>query len=641
MLNQIKKVAHTNTPRWVVLCIDLLLALLSFGISCLIIDATDFKELHISDYLYPLVVVLLFRAGSFFITKSYSGIIRHTSTQDAVKIFLAVSISTLALLAVLEATINFFNISFPKAALAILIIDTFILIFLMSGFRIAFKLLYNQYAPFNDNNNIATKQLIIYGAGEAGIIAKRSFERNDKYGRKVIAFIDDNPKLQGKSVEGVKIYSSSVDFLNLIKDTTNVELVIAINKISSINKKRIIETCLQFNITVKTIPPVSSWINGEFNPQNVKAVKIEDLLEREPINLGKGKINEELNDQVILITGAAGSIGSEIARQCAHFNPKMLVLLDQAETPLYDIQNELGISSTIEIIVGDVCNTYRLERIFAHFKPAYVFHAAAYKHVPLMEDNPYEAINTNVFGTQNIANLAAKHKAKKFVLVSTDKAVNPTNIMGASKRIAEIYVQSLNAKLRLESDNHTRFVTTRFGNVLGSNGSVIPLFKKQIESGGPLTVTHPDITRFFMTIPEACRLVLEAGVMGSGGEIYIFDMGESVKVVDLARKMIKLSGLEEGKDITIKYTGLRPGEKLKEELLNNKESTIGTHHPKIMVAKVTEYNYLEVNNLINDLYIEKDNLTNILLVKTMKKIVPEYISNNSVYEELDRKFIDS
>ncbi len=639
MLHQIKQVTRINTPRWVVLCVDILLALLSFGISCLIIDATDYKELYISDYLYPLIVVLLFRAGSFFITKSYSGIIRHTSTQDAVKIFLAVSISTLGLFAVLAASINLFHISFHKAALAILIIDTFILIFLMSGFRITFKLLYNQYAPFN--NNRATKELIIYGAGEAGIIAKRSFERNDNYGRKVIAFIDDNPKLKSKSVEGVKIYSSSLDFLPLIKDTSNVELVIAIHKISSINKKRIIETCLQYNIPVKTIPPVSSWINGEFNPQSVKAVKIEDLLEREPINLGKGKINAELNGQVILITGAAGSIGSEIARQCTQFNPKMLVLIDQAETPLYDLQNELGISNTIEMIVADVCNTNRLERIFAHFKPTYVFHAAAYKHVPLMEGNPYEAINTNVFGTQNIANLSAKHKAKKFVLVSTDKAVNPTNIMGASKRIAEIYVQSLNAKLRLESDNHTLFVTTRFGNVLGSNGSVIPLFKKQIESGGPVTVTHRDITRFFMTIPEACRLVLEAGVMGSGGEIYIFDMGESVKVVDLARKMIKLSGLEEGKDISIKYTGLRPGEKLKEELLNNKESTIGTHHPKIMVAKVTEYNYLEVNNLITNLQLEKDNLTNTLLVKTMKKIVPEYISNNSVYEELDRKFIDS
>ena len=639
MLNQIKRVAHNNTPRWVVLSIDLILSVLSFGISCLVIDATDFKELQISDYLYPLTIVIAFRALSFFASRSYTGIVRHTSTQDAVKIFLAVSLSTLCLLTLLTSSIYFFDFPFHKASFAILLIDAFILICLMSGFRIAFKLLYNQYAPFNKNSS--RKELIIYGAGEAGIIAKRSFERNDKFDRKVIAFIDDNPRLQGKSVEGVKIYSPNIDFINLIRDIQNVEVIIAINQISSINKKRIIETCLQHKITVKTIPPVSAWINGEFNPQNVKAVKIEDLLEREPIKLSKNKIEKELKDQVILITGAAGSIGSEIARQCTHFEPKMIVLLDQGETPLYEIQNELQQYKNTQIVVADVCNTARLERVFDHFKPSYVFHAAAYKHVPLMEDNPYEAINTNVFGTQNVANLAVKHKVRKFVLVSTDKAVNPTNIMGASKRIAEIYVQSLNAKLRLENDNHTRFVTTRFGNVLGSNGSVIPLFKKQIEAGGPVTVTHPKITRFFMTIPEACQLVLEAGVMGSGGEIYIFDMGESVKIVDLARKMIKLSGFEEGKDIEIKFTGLRPGEKLKEELLNDRENTIGTHNPKIMVAKVPEYNYLEVNGLITNLFDEKDHLKNRMLVKTMKKIVPEYISNNSVYEELDRKFVDS
>ena len=628
-----------NTPRWVVLCIDIILAVFSVGISYLLIDAINSKDLNISDYLYPLLIVLGFRASAFFITKTYTGIIRHTSTQDAVKIFLAVSLSTLSLLIVFFASIYLFNAPFENASVAILLVDTFILIFLLSGFRIAFKLLYNQYAPFN--KNLPTKEIIIYGAGEVGIIAKRHFERSDKFGLKVIAFIDDNPKLQGKSVEGVKIYSSDNKFLNLIRDAENLEVVIAISKISAVNKKRIIETCLAHDIPVKTIPPVSAWINGEFNPQNIKAVKIEDLLEREPIKLHKGKINKELQGQVILITGAAGSIGSEIARQCDKFSPKQIVLLDQAETPLYDIQNELQVSKNIEIVVADVCNTARLERVFSHFKPAYVFHAAAYKHVPLMEDNPYEAINTNVFGTQNVANLAVKHKVRKFVLVSTDKAVNPTNIMGASKRIAEIYVQSLNAKLGLDTDSHTRFVTTRFGNVLGSNGSVIPLFKKQLEAGGPLTVTHPDITRYFMTIPEACQLVLEAGVMGSGGEIYIFDMGESVKILDLARKMIKLSGFEEGKDMEIKFTGLRPGEKLREELLNNKENTIGTHNPKIMVARVPEYNYLDVNNLISNMYAEKDNLTNRMLVKTMKKIVPEYISNNSVYEELDKKFIDS
>lgn len=321
------------------------------------------------------------------------------------------------------------------------------------------------------------------------------------------------------------------------------------------------------------------------------------------------------------------------------FDPKKIILVDQGETPLYEIGNELATYKTIEIAIASVCNAQRREKIFDFYRPSYVFHAAAYKHVPLMEDNPYEAINTNVFGTQTIANLASNYNFKKFIFVSTDKAVNPTNIMGVSKRVAEIYVQSLNAKLSLVSENHTKFVTTRFGNVLSSNGSVIPLFSRQIENGGPVTVTHRDITRYFMTIPEACQLVLEAGVMGRGGEIYIFDMGEAVKIVDLARKMIRLSGLEVGKDIDIEFTRLRPGEKLKEELLGNKENTIGTHNPKIMVAQVPEYNYLEINGLIDELYGKKDNLKNKYLVKTLKRIVPEYISNNSIYEELNSKII--
>ncbi len=636
MFNRIKKVAHNNTPRWVVLTIDLLLATLSFSISCIIIEEFHNGNFNASSILYPMAVVLLFRLKSFLITRSYTGIIRFTSTQDAVRIFFAVMISTIGIFIV--EGLYYYSLSQHLLKPSIIIIDAFVLIFLMSAFRLGFKMLYNRYAPVH---TISKKQLIIYGAGEAGILVKRSLEGDLKQKSKVVAFLDDNVKLQGKSVEGVKIYSPEIDFDNLLLENDDIELIIAIQNISSIRKKLIIEKCLQYNISVKVIPPVKAWIDGEFNVKSIKKVRIEDLLEREPIKLSKAKISKELEDQVILVSGAAGSIGSEIARQCMSFNPKKLVLLDQAETPLYELENEFKDADNVEVVMADVCNTARMRRVYDHFKPSFVFHAAAYKHVPLMEDNPYEAINTNVFGTQNVANLAVEFKVKKFVLVSTDKAVNPTNIMGASKRIAEIYVQSLNAKLRLESDVHTKFVTTRFGNVLGSNGSVIPLFKKQIENGGPVTVTHPEITRFFMTIPEACQLVLEAGVMGQGGEIYIFDMGESVKIVDLARKMIKLSGFEEGKDIRIKFTGLRPGEKLKEELLNDRENTIGTHNPKIMVAKVPEYNYLEVNNTITELYKQKDHLKNRSLVQTMKKIVPEYISNNSIYEELDKKLIDS
>ena len=630
MLNSIKLVTRQNTPRWVVLIIDLIISAISFSFACILTDVfLKSIDISISQYLTPLGLVLTVRLIAFRITRSYTGIVRYTSTQDAVRIFLALAISTSILLT--GELIYEFNSNITYINPAVVIIDALIAIFALTGFRIAFKLLYTEYAPFK---TLDTQDLIIYGAGEAGIIIKRSVERNVRLGKRVVAFLDDNERLHGKTVEGVKIYSPEIDLAQIVKNPHNVELIIALNELSLIRKRRIIERCLQHKIIVKSIPPVNAWINGEFNLQHIKSIKIEDLLEREPIKLSKKKISSELKNQVILITGAAGSIGSEIVRQCISFEPKLIVLVDQGESPLYDIENELA-GNKIEIVVGDIRNLARMEKIFEHFKPSYVFHAAAYKHVPLMENNPYEAINTNVFGTQNIANLSSKYQVKKFVFVSTDKAVNPTNIMGASKRIAEIYVQSLNEKLKLESDQHTLYITTRFGNVLGSNGSVIPLFRKQIEEGGPLTVTHPEITRYFMTIPEACQLVLEAGVMGQGGEIYIFDMGESVKIIDLAHKMIKLSGYEVNKDIKITFTGLRPGEKLKEELLNDNENTIGTHNPKIMIARVPNYNYLEVNSVIETLYEQKDSLKNDVLVKTMKKIVPEYISNNSIYEKLD------
>ena len=630
MLNSIKLVTRQNTPRWVVLIIDLIISAISFSFACILTDVfLKSIDISISQYLTPLGLVLTVRLIAFRITRSYTGIVRYTSTQDAVRIFLALAISTSILLT--GELIYEFNSNITYINPAVVIIDALIAIFALTGFRIVFKLLYTEYAPFKTGD---TQDLIIYGAGEAGIIIKRSVERNVRLGKRVVAFLDDNERLHGKTVEGVKIYSPEIDLAQIVKNPHNVELIIALNELSLIRKRRIIERCLQHKIIVKSIPPVNAWINGEFNLQHIKSIKIEDLLEREPIKLSKKKISSELKNQVILITGGAGSIGSEIVRQCISFEPKLIVLVDQGESPLYDIENELA-GNKVEIVVGDIRNLARMEKIFEHFKPSYVFHAAAYKHVPLMENNPYEAINTNVFGTQNIANLSSKYQVKKFVLVSTDKAVNPTNIMGASKRIAEIYVQSLNEKLKLESDQHTLYITTRFGNVLGSNGSVIPLFRKQIEEGGPLTVTHPEITRYFMTIPEACQLVLEAGVMGQGGEIYIFDMGESVKIIDLAHKMIKLSGYEVNKDIKITFTGLRPGEKLKEELLNDNENTIGTHNPKIMIARVPNYNYLEVNSVIETLYEQKDSLKNDVLVKTMKIIVPEYISNNSIYEKLD------
>lgn len=636
MLSNLKKIALQNIPRWVILVTDLSIAAFSFVLTCYLFEVFRNQNLGLIGILNPLAVILLFRLKAFLITKSYTGILKYTSTQDAVRIVSAVFLSTMAML--LVEGIYYLAVGTHLINPGIILIDAFILTCLLAGFRISFKLFFNYYGP---TNALEKKRMIIYGAGEVGMLIKRSIEGDAKLNAKVVAFLDDNVKLQGKTLEGVKIYSPEIDFDNLIMRDSVHELVIAIQKLKPWRKKRVIEKCLHSRISVKTVPPVGTWINGEFNARQIKKVKIEDLLEREPIQLDKAKISKELNDKVILITGAAGSIGSEIARQCLAFKPKKLVLLDQAETPVYHLQNELSAYTQAEVVIADICNHARMRKVFDFYRPSYVFHAAAYKHVPLMENNPYEAINTNVFGTQTVANLAVEYKVNKFVLVSTDKAVNPTNIMGASKRIAETYVQSLNAKLDLDSDNHCKFITTRFGNVLGSNGSVIPIFEKQIEAGGPVTVTHPDITRYFMTIPEACQLVLEAGVMGNGGEIYIFDMGESVKIIDLAKKMIRLSGFAVGKDIDIIYTGLRPGEKLKEELLNDKENTVGTHNPKIMIAKVPSYNYLEVNEVINKLYKEKDKLTNRFLVKTMKRIVPEYVSNNSIYEELDKQFIDS
>jgi FlaA1/EpsC-like NDP-sugar epimerase len=397
-------------------------------------------------------------------------------------------------------------------------------------------------------------------------------------------------------------------------------------------KQEIIDACLANNIKVFSVPPVSSWINGELSFKQIKKINVKDLLERSIIDIHTENIRKELEGKCVLVTGAAGSIGSEMVKQILPFKPSKLILLDQAESPLYELERELQDElnySGFEIVVGDIRNEARMRNVFQHFKPEYVFHAAAYKHVPLMENNPSEALLTNVKGTRVLADLSSEFGAKKFVMVSTDKAVRPTNVMGASKRVAEIYVQSLGQV------SQTKFITTRFGNVLGSNGSVIPIFARQIERGGPVTVTHPDVTRFFMTIPEACLLVLEAGTYGQGGEIFLFDMGKSVKIKDLVEKMIKLSGLTLNKDITIKYTGLRPGEKLYEELLNDKENTVETHHKRIMKALVQEFDFKIVEQAINEMIPFFETQNNEEIVKRMKLLVPEYKSKNSVFEQLD------
>ncbi|HEY4800979.1 MAG TPA: nucleoside-diphosphate sugar epimerase/dehydratase, partial [Bacteroidia bacterium] len=481
--------------------------------------------------------------------------------------------------------------------------------------------------------------VIIFGAGESGIITKRTLDRDAGMKYKVLAFIDDDEKRWGSKLEGITIYGFD-KIEDLLKDGNVAHVIISIQNISAKRKEEIVEACLKYKTKILNVPPVSSWINGELSFKQIKKIQIEELLERSVIRLDMENIKRQTADKVILITGAAGSIGSEIVRQVSRFNPKKIILVDTAESPLYEMEVELKnffhLRSS-DVVIADVRNKERMESIFQKFRPQVVYHAAAYKHVPMMENHPIEAVATNIAGTKTVADLAVKYGAEKFVMVSTDKAVNPTNVMGASKRIAEMYVQSLNNFLSSSGEGKAscRFITTRFGNVLGSNGSVLQFFRTQIEKGGPVTVTHPDITRYFMTIPEACQLVLEAGAMGKGGEIFLFDMGESVKISDLAKKMIQLAGLTLGKDIQIVYTGLRPGEKLFEELLATKENSIPTHNPQIMAGKVREYDFKEITQKVDALISLLHQQDDQALVMKMKEMVPEFKSENSVYEKLD------
>lgn len=593
-------------------------------------------KLHISGADIKVAVIqspqiLFFAFVAFLATSSYKGIVRHTGFKDILSVLRAN-----VLLAVL---LGFFSLMVSKASpssVYIINTPTIIIHFLLNTMALIFlRILYKNLYDYYVVGTRYTKRAMIYGAGDSGIITYKALKNDERSRISIFGYLDDKKSKIGKRINGITVYDPkkvNAEFLN--KHHIN-EIIISIQNIRPSRLREIVDSFTDSPVTLKIVPAVNKWLNGDLNAQQIKAVKIEDLLGRKPIKLDNPEIREEIRDKVVLVTGAAGSIGSEIARQLMAYPYKKLILVDQAESPLYDLQQTTQdiCKGDCEFVMGDVRDPNRVDTIFRIFRPQIVFHAAAYKHVPLMEDNPYEAVHTNVKGTKIVADKAAQYEVEKFVMVSTDKAVNPTNVMGATKRLAELYVTYLNKRVK------TNYIVTRFGNVLGSNGSVIPIFKRQIEEGGPLTVTHPDITRFFMTIPEACQLVLEAGVMGKGGEVFVFDMGESVKIIDLAKKIIRLSGMRYPQDIDIKITGLRPGEKIFEELLADGESTMKTHHEKIMIAKVRNDDSDNFNEKINELIEENHNPNqkerNLLLVGKIKELVPEYVSQNSIYSLID------
>jgi len=620
---------RARTPRWIIQLIDLLIACFSLALSYLIrfdlnTDLTTIQN-EWAVLSKSILFYFLLKFFVFYFLKIHKGLVRYTSTQDLQRILIANVTCSLIFLFCSVLRKNFID-GFYLFPMSILIMEFIFSLSFIVGSRFVIKLLYLE--------SIKSKQtkenVLIYGAGTMGMITKRTIENDTRNNQVVLGFIDDNEKLVGNRIDGITVYSSS-KIHELHQKLAINKLIISIRNPSPIALKKVIESCFEVNIAVQKVPDPKTWVNGELSALQISKIPIEDLLGRTPIALNQKGLHAALLYKTVLITGAAGSIGSGLVLQLMRFHPKKIILLDQGESPLYELENQLRLletSTILEYVIGDVRSQHRMENVFSTYQPQIVFHAAAYKHVPLMESNPSEAMNTNILGTKCLVDLSILYKVEKFILISTDKAVNPTNVMGASKRIAEMYAQHKNAI------GSTKFITTRFGNVLGSNGSVIPLFQKQIENGGPITVTDERITRFFMTIPEACQLVLEAFIIGDGGEIFVFDMGESVKIIDLAKKMIQLSGLELNKDITIKITGLRPGEKLYEELLADEENTKPTHHPKILIANTRE-NPVDLAHKIDALIHLFDQQNNEEIVQKMKELVPEFISQNSTFEKLD------
>lgn len=618
-------------PIWTILLIDVLIIVVSSLLAYAL--RYDFRSIFLESSTIDKTIVctVIVNLVFFRIFRTYSNVLRFSSFIDIMRIFVSLTVSY-ALLMISSVLLSSY-MDVRLAPVSVFFMAYIISFAMMSCSRIVVKMFY-ELLNFDGSHSA---NVFIYGAKEAGVNIAKALRVNLRNHYRLRGFIADEPELINKVMMGVKVFPNDETLIDVLNDRDVHTIIISPAKMEELKRSDMADRLLAHNIKLMTAPPLSEWSGQTLNRTQLKEIQIEDLLQRNPIEIDIHKVASHLEGKRVMITGAAGSIGSEIMRQVASFNPYKLILVDQAETPLHDIRLELQDrwrDIDAETIIADISNATRMEEIFKEYKPQYIFHAAAYKHVPMMEDNVSESIQINVYGTRTIADLAVKYGAEKFVMISTDKAVNPTNVMGCSKRICEIYVQSLAKKLQQKGGHVTQFITTRFGNVLGSNGSVIPRFRDQIQRGGPVTVTHPEIIRYFMTIPEACRLVLEAGSMGNGGEIYIFDMGKPVKIVDLAKRMISLSGRT---DVKIEFTGLRHGEKLYEELLNVKELTKPTYHEKIMIATVREYDYDEVKERIQKLIDVSYTYDQMKIVSAMKDIVPEFISKNSCFEALDKK----
>lgn len=623
-------------PRWVVLVLDLLVVALSFVSTFFLFNGLKRHYFEFSNVEYVLGFYFFVNAIFFWWFKTYSGIIRHSSFIDGIKIFFAQSFVFIVLF-IVNSVFLFLKKEqiFLNSALLINIVISFSLLFF---YRVIVKQVFEVFIKDSQNGNLINA--LVYGADANAISVSNALVSESPSRFKLLGFIDKYNTNESKRILNLPILSQRKKVSVIMRNMKAEALIIADKGLTKEEKISIVDDCLENNYKVYTVPLISDWENQKEISKKVKNFQIEDLLDRKPIVLDNQAISTQINSKTVLITGAAGSIGGEIVRQIIDFNPKTILILDQAETPLHELTLDLqSINSYINVVplIADIRDRVSIERIFELYKPNLIYHAAAYKHVPLMEDNPSQAIFVNVSGTKNLADLAMLFDVERFVMVSTDKAVNPSNVMGASKRIAEMYVQSLYFDELKNNKGTTKFITTRFGNVLGSNGSVVPLFTKQINEGGPVTITHKEIIRYFMTIPEACQLVLEAGAMGNGGEIFIFDMGKPVKIYDLAVKMIRLAGFVPEVDVKIKEVGLRPGEKLYEELLNDTSKTLPTHHEKILIAQEIIDDFEVVNRAVNKIIENAKEYNHHLLVQQMKELVPEFKSLNSIFEILDKK----